>query len=400
MRDTSDSKHAPTGTWQLRESLTSARPILAILIVASHVAGALFPYDPQIRSNLPLATLALIDGLLRFPTPLFAAIAGYFFVAGFDGTRQWFIAKLFRRLRSLAVPYVAWNLLFWCALALIAAYAGSIGMSALAERVSWARAAPLRQVFGIWQVPINYPLYFVRNLILYVALAPLYLSVLRRHPGMFLALAAFAAVTVDDGIRFLEYFFYFCGGAALRLRGAVPRLNRRWILFAAAGVLITAFARGSIASSAEPARWMVVGATMLGSFALAAVIVAARIPPSAATWLGANSHLAFFVYCSHALVITIARGLMPIDSSRYAGWQSTLLVLPVGIAVTAILSLFGSVMKARMPAIYDLLVGRRGEPATRPSGSERSPAITRSRGGAAPGSRVERSTERRENVVA
>ena len=51
--------------------------------------------------------------VLNLAVPMFAAIAGYFWVAGLNTADGVGIDRLLRRVKRLAVPLVAWTILYW-----------------------------------------------------------------------------------------------------------------------------------------------------------------------------------------------------------------------------------------------------------------------------------------------
>ncbi|MBO8440458.1 MAG: acyltransferase family protein, partial [bacterium] len=104
------------------------------------------------------------DILGRISVPLFAIISGYLF---FVNVRKYdwiaYKQKLYRRLKSILLPYVLWNLLFYLVYVI---YLVSTGR--LVERYTDGNLFDIVDIFlwGSTGKPIDYPLWFMRDLFL------------------------------------------------------------------------------------------------------------------------------------------------------------------------------------------------------------------------------------------
>lgn len=94
-----------------------------------------------------------------------ANVSNFFFLSGFllagrYHERHWWLSALVKRAKSLVVPYVIWNAMFW-------------GVFALANLES-ARCNVFR-AFGIGfnQLPIDLPLWYIKTLLYFVILSPM-----------------------------------------------------------------------------------------------------------------------------------------------------------------------------------------------------------------------------------
>ena len=117
------------------------------------------------------------EGLCRVAVPVFFLISGYLF---FISLEQWnkdvWIDKLKKRCKTLLVPYLLWNLIAIC-YSLSILYPMFIFMGGEAPDIlAWYnRIGGLRAFWdsGNGGLPINYPLWFIRDLMVFVLLAPL-----------------------------------------------------------------------------------------------------------------------------------------------------------------------------------------------------------------------------------
>ena len=127
--------------------------------------------------------------LPRIAVPLFFIISGYlFFRSGF--MIRTYTDKLRRRVRTLLVPYILWNLLYLIRTAFrdIPAFSG---LSHDTAQANWSLSAVLacfwdnsRGVFPVpassYIYPQDFPLWYVRDLMLVVVLAPVFYWMLKK----------------------------------------------------------------------------------------------------------------------------------------------------------------------------------------------------------------------------
>ncbi len=115
------------------------------------------------------------DLVPRGAVPLLTAISGYLFFHDFDGRRSSHLRKLRERTRTLALPYLLWNLstltffLVGLALPATAAFFGghgaAIAQDSAGDHIAW--------LFGAHGNPPAFQFWFIRNLIVAAVLAPL-----------------------------------------------------------------------------------------------------------------------------------------------------------------------------------------------------------------------------------
>ncbi len=127
---------------------------------------------------------ALSEGLAATAVPLFFLMAGYLFFVGPPLNSATYGAKLRRRARTLLVPYLFWNLLLALVLALAMSVpalrptlSGPLGSFVHEGPWAWIEA-----LLGIGRAPVVYPLWFVRDLMLAVLLAPVGAALFRLGP--------------------------------------------------------------------------------------------------------------------------------------------------------------------------------------------------------------------------
>ena len=169
----------------------------------------------------------LISTIIVKPAvPLFFAISGYLFFCGlqrFDFNM--FLGKLKRRVRSLLVPYVFWNL--------IILFSYFVAQSVIPDMLSgrdklltdyslsdwlWAFWDTSKFNENDMSMPVNYPLWFVRDLMVVVCLSPVIYFLIKKLK-LFAVLALGLIWLSGDfnlfvGLNFGDIFFFSLGAYA------------------------------------------------------------------------------------------------------------------------------------------------------------------------------------------
>lgn len=262
-------------------------------------------------------------GVCCMAVPFFFTVSGYFLSRHFD-EKGWWRRESVKRLSTLLFPY-----LFWCAAFFVFA---SIGYAVLNISDGGFLAALRRSdtsvaiAFGAipYRVPFLMPLWYVRALLVLVALSPLIALATRRKASAWLACAGLFAVYFlvsphRNGfpetplMRFFYYglslfgAFYFCLGATLRRTG-VPTSSR--LADRLAGVALIVVGTGLIAvrtyfisrRHADPYPLLCIAIPCLVSGAWFAV-PAIRCP----AWLASMS---FPIYVMHYFVVYALDGFV------------------------------------------------------------------------------------------
>lgn len=170
--------------------------------------------------------LLVSQTLVKVAMPVFFIMSGYLFFANVD---KWDVAtykkKVFRRIKTLLIPYLIWNLL-------MAAKLKTFSMSML-----WAYWNPAgRQVdwFGHEQLmtaPANMPLWFLRDLMMVSLLTPI-IYILVRRLGYWL-IAVLTVLYLSGVCAFIlglsayaVFFFTFGAFLSIRKMDLVENLKR------------------------------------------------------------------------------------------------------------------------------------------------------------------------------
>lgn len=180
-------------------------------------------FNSQPRYLLPWSTMEegwnlssflqffLSNGAARFAVPLFFMISGYLFFRTYDGSAAAWRKKVGARVRSLVLPFWIWNVV-------------AIGVIFVFMALPWTEAwVPGWMKERTWDQyllsfilgPVGYQLWYLRDLFLYILLAPLWnLLLSRKVPGrILLAAAALVALPhVPLPVFDLTGLFFFLWG--------------------------------------------------------------------------------------------------------------------------------------------------------------------------------------------
>lgn len=344
-------------------NVSSRINLMRILLIAG-IVFVHIPYDPP-RSPY-LGTYGVVDwirvylgdSLFRIGVPCLSAISGYLlFRRGLSGLHY---PKVMRsKAKTVLLPFLLWNLTFLL-LVLIAqklgisqGYLPDVAGATPRELASYALA------LEAW--PVNLPLYFLRDLLLCLALSPLIGHLVMRYPlATLLLFLAYAVLPVPNGI-FLKksILFGFSLGAYVALHQVdVKRLDahaRPVVL--AVGLASLLLAAGLYATGPEFPQWidvlrgLVAISGIFGAWALSSLLIRTRLGAR----LGTGSGLSFWIFCAH----------YPLLVALWMIWNRAGTVpYPVFYFIAPVLTIAAlvashAVMKQLAPGLLAVLTGNR-----------------------------------------
>jgi surface polysaccharide O-acyltransferase-like enzyme len=200
----------------LSQTFKVAGLIAALFVVALHYV----PTDEmhpgyQYSLNLVLQDL-LSNGIFRVAVPAFAMTSGFFYFLSYTTVRDW-APKLQQRLRSVAAPYLIVSTLFFVVFI--------TSQWALSEDTVSITASSLAT--NILLHPLSVQLWYLRDLMILVLLAPLFNPSSRWHGALLITLAAcwlfdmnFLPRIAGWHLLNLDTLFFFTVGAWLSRRPA------------------------------------------------------------------------------------------------------------------------------------------------------------------------------------
>lgn len=360
------------------------RFILAIMVVFIH-AGDLY-HVTSTTDNAYGFVRMLFENISALAVPAFYFFSGFLFYNGFERRWEWGLwkKKIGRRVNSLLIPYVIWNII---------AFGGKIvvkvGGCLLYGNPAFSVGSLFRELGGIlmfWNVgrsgedisvlynilgqvvhssmPIDYPLWFLRDLIVVVAISPLiYLFVKQtRYLGIaFLSILMIFNIWIPfEGLSSC-CFFFFSMGALYRLEGITD-----WDRFGR--MKLPSILTSVILISVCTFFWLdnrIVSEILKRMYTVSALLLLLSIDVGhmkGITWkyLDKLSVTSFFVFASHTIVVIYAAGLVagrlfPVDATMLSicGYLFTVM-----LTVSSCLVIY-VIMKRWTPRLLRLLNGGR-----------------------------------------
>lgn len=253
------------------------------------------------------STLCIIlsHGIMKIAVPCFFLISGFLFFGKLEewSTEVW-KGKVKARVKTLLVPYFLWNVIAFVAgylYGLLRASANGWELTSIADAL--AQSGGLNMFWAsMMGCPVNYPLWFLRDLIIFVAITPAIFWLVKtlRLPGIAVLFVACWLPCSRD----LEGFFYFALGAWMRVESKDPveLFSRfKWWSYALATILLIAIALTYREHhlAYEFIKYAFVASGVCATFCFASMLLdngLVKMRP----WLAQAS---FFVYCSHAVLI-------------------------------------------------------------------------------------------------
>lgn len=341
--------------WDIRQRIALLRFVMIFGVIVLHTP-AYVPMSEVGNGWFELTKAYFQLAVFRATVPVLTVISGFLlFGAALDREP----ARLLRKKGStILIPFLFFNLAL-LPFALGAEVFAGIELSSPLwpfDAATWLNAA-----FGISGSPINYPLNFLRDLLVLILLAPLFGWMLRNFAWPGLVLVGVVFFSNYDGLlvrRDLMAVLFYVGGMAA-VRGWNLRMLDRYaiacliaFLLACAGMVVfriadTTYLRLVSPFLIWPAALLLVG-TAVGS------------------WLVRMSKYSFFMFLAHAPILMMTSVLY----KRYGG----ALPYPVywflaPLLVTALLIVIYHLAYAAMPRVFAVLIGA-GSPARVATGAK------------------------------
>lgn len=358
------------------DSIQAFRFPLAVAVVGVHSCAYILDRCTATASGTACSASGPEEWLIRFlmlicqvATSTFLLAAGFLFFR--DGPVSWarYREKLRARCFTLLLPYLAWNFL-----ALLVFSSPAVGkyffLGQPPESAAALTVGSVAKAFLGWPLyPANAPLWFVRDLILFVAAAPLFNLIPRRLlPWGLVALCAYwligPAGFLPGGIPRSFSLLFFALGAWMGIRrvSLKPTPSTRPLLWLAAATLLISAALGATFAPTNPEVQLLCDKIVRVSGTLALVLAATLPLPDAPPWrmFRSLSAASFFLFASHFCVlflISVAVG----HALPYASHNSAdLLLLGLVWSGTVTFSLAAYfLMRRHAPSLLSALDGKR-----------------------------------------
>ncbi|MFB9949552.1 acyltransferase [Rhizobium puerariae] len=351
------------------QNISSRINLMRILLI-SGIVFVHVPHDPETSPFLGLNGLFdwlrvfLGDSLFRIGVPCLSAISGYLlFQRGWDAFD--YARTLRSKAKTVLLPFLLWN----CGLLAVVLVSQRFGVGVGYFPDLWNASTRefLSYAFATEGLPVDIPLYFLRDLVVCIILSPVLAFLVRRYAALTLAILFVLAILPDLTLGIVlkkSILFSFTLGIFLALnRQDLKALDR----FAAAGTvgMLAAAVLLSVGlyRTGPNFPWgldlarnalSILGAG--GFWLLSAFVIRLRIGQR----LAATGSLSFWIFCAHYPLLV----LMWMVWNRMAGeGQYPLFYIGSVVASFVILTASNLLVSRRMPAFYEVLTGSRGRKA-------------------------------------
>lgn len=335
---------------------------LAAAVVLLHAGES--PIGPDDVSLYDTLRIALSHGICRIAVPVFFFFSGFLFFTHMNcwDTKVW-LEKIKKRVRTLLLPYLLWNVI-----ALLAGFAYTWIRAHVNPAVHGASLIEMLRVNGWLRIfwdstygcPIDYPLWFIRDLIVFVALTPaLYFLLKKGREWSILLLFLLCGLTAS---RDFEGFFYFAFGAYFRLCSRDFLLDFRQFRWPAYALGVVGLVLICLTYRQSPLLYKYVKYLFVFFGSLSVICLSDSLLER--NWVRPNAFLSsstFFIYASHAVLILhdaanyVTLHLFP---TRQVGWQCVALFFQAALAVGICIGLY-ALMKKTTPKTLGVLTGSR-----------------------------------------
>lgn len=325
-----------------------ARVLACVLIIANHVSF----YSPELYRWIWAEFLAS-------RTPFFLLVAGYFVGRGSFGTldgggyflwkRSWFLCKPYLIWGLVATVSIGWSPFHEYHASYVPLYDWVKGVP---DSNAWAALAAFGRCMGIGGHPVDAPMWFLRDIMIYTAVAPL----LHRMGGyvlwvglVMLSLNYFALDLVDHDYPIANSLGFFLVGMSIS-RFSLQTLTAAVRTYAVPFLLCTLLLTWWLVEHRDQHNSMLIALGMLGLMSLA--ILFTEWLPRTARWVAGLAPSCFFVFGTHYIVIILLResGWITLKGTEWdVLW---LLLVPVIFALLA--SVF-FIMRSVAPRLSPLL---------------------------------------------
>lgn len=283
------------------------------------------------------------SALFRTTVPILTTISGFLlFSANQDKD---FGALLKKKFKTLVVPFLVFNLTLLCAAYLAGKYAGLMLSYDLAggDSMTWLNAA-----FGVNGAPINYPLNFLRDLIVIMLLVPLFSLCLRNKPFAGLAVVFAIFMLNLDGplvLRNTMPVMFYLGGMAAICRWRLKALDRYALPCMS---LFLAACGSAIAFRITDLTYLRFTSVFL-LWPFTAVLYETAI----GKWLASKSKYSFFIFVAHAPLLAVS-WMVYRKYSSLIPYQLYWLLAP--FVISGLLILFHKVAMRLFPGFFSFII--------------------------------------------
>lgn len=309
----------------------------------------------------------LFYNLSTLAVPVFYLISGYlFFAKGFS--KEIYTEKIKKRIWTLLIPYLIWNVILWTLTIAFGQYRPSLYQIfwSMNDETWYGGTNYLGYEFIPASAPINYPLWYVRDLMCLCVCSPLiYMCIKYLKIGIIVILGGVYISYVWPHIEFnSEGLLFFTWGGYLSLNNKLMQINNHYLF--CGGLIVTLMCGMILALSnglvSEVGFYLRPYYTIIGTVLFLNIFL--RIKSTKVSSL--NKEMAgsvFFIYVSHAVVIKILTASQFFLFGSITVQNTFLAILVDCVLIPPLIALIGIgvyfFIRKNLPWVTKILIGSR-----------------------------------------
>ncbi|MDD1497869.1 acyltransferase [Agrobacterium sp. CNPSo 3708] len=339
------------------------------IILISGIVFVHVPHDPETSPFLGLygffdwVRVFLGDALFRIGVPCLSAISGYLlFRRGWNAFS--YPATIKSKTKTVLLPFLLWNGGLFVAVMLL--QRAGIGVGYFPDLWNASPREMLSHGVAVEELPVNVPLYFLRDLFVCILLSPLLALLVRRFALPTLAILLLLTAIPDLSLLIVQkksILFSFTLGIALALHKIDLKMLDPYAKPLTVVTLIVAAALATALYWTGPEftfglnlmRNLLAVFGVLGFWVASSLLVQNRLGQR----LSQTGSLSFWIFCAHYPLLVILwmvwnKGDLDFYPAFYIG----------AVALTFLLLIISNAqVRARLPSLYAVLTGSRsGKP--------------------------------------
>jgi len=346
--------------------------IMGIIIIHSYLCGNSVFIAQENSYRVAFYVQYLFSNIIsRSCVPLFFLISGFLFfynINSFDSKK--YFAKLKRRVHSLLIPYLLWNLVAFALLVFEKLPFMNQFFPGLANKqlslsfflsCFWSSGDINYNFFDNGGMPLDFPLWFIRNLIILSILTPLIYNILKTKWGgvivaVLLVCFIFGIWPQIDGFSCTGVCF-FCIGAFMSIHKMDSFLswNKSILILGLYVILCIA----DLMTIYNPFYNQIFHALMILSGTYSISFIANFFQSKGVSMPGFLIHATFFIYAFHGLFSNILKKIviLTFSPSSNLGWIACYICV---IGLLTSISLIAYLLSVKIsPRITSILCGNR-----------------------------------------
>lgn len=328
----------------LSQAFDMLRFPMAVLVIflhidnAPHIAVTEYNWGNQISQSIYYFSIISINIIAKVAVPCFFFISGYLFFVNQKFTFKIYVDKIKRRLHSLFIPYILWNII-------------AMAYLYLTQNI-------IKEPFYTnFTDPVNFPLWFLRDLIIIVILTPIIYGLIKylKIVGLIMMTILYIGEIIPTiWFCYFSSIFFFYLGAYCGIRGFIPQQKKyQLLLYIATAILlaVTILEYGKNIDTYLLSIFLIIGVFASICFSYQLVEKGVSVVPILAS-------SSFFIYVSHKIGFTfIAKFLFNIFPQGYCTMTLRFLVAPF-IAAALCVVVYALWCKYN-PCTLSILTGRK-----------------------------------------